>query len=228
MGSIISTVAFPAPELPKSFYENRLENRPDLVWLTTKKGEKIPACHIRARHPLPGPRFTIIYSHGNAEDIGVHLEFIEALAEASCCDVLSYEYVGYSLSKLAGASASEKACIRSIDAAYKYCTQNLRILPEHVILHGRSIGSGPTVDLASRVECRGVMLQSPIESGARVVFNTTVSYVGYPFDIFRNYEKVSKIKAPVAIMHGTADEVVPCDNGRALHKSLKMPFDPYW
>ena len=55
---------------------------------------------------------------GNAEDIGLHLDYIDALARATGSDVFSYEYVGYSLSRLDGAIASEAGCLRSVDAAW--------------------------------------------------------------------------------------------------------------
>jgi len=93
------------------------------------------------------------------------------------------------------------------------------------------------VDLASRSQVEGsahsplnaggVLLQSPLESGMRVLGHA-ISFLGYPLDIFRNYEKIHKITAPVAIMHGTADEVISCENGKALHDMLQKPFEPMW
>jgi len=96
------------------------------------------------------------------------------------------------------------------------------------------------VDLASRQTVEkcdaspqnvgGVLLQSPLESGARVVAGPNTSFFGYilGLDIFTNYAKVDKIAAPVAIIHGTEDEVVPVENGRNLYKSLKCPYEPAW
>merc|ERR1711920_170216 len=99
------------------------------------------------------------------------------------------------------------------------------------------IGSGPSVDLASRevegssgspLDAAGVLLQSPIESGARVAFGNTVSFIGYYLDIFKNYEKIDKITAPVAIMHGTADRVVAVANGQNLNQMVQKPYQPLW
>lgn len=241
MGGVINVVAFPAPQLPMEFYERELlRGRSDLRWMMTSKNERIPACYVQARPNdfFGSPRMTFLYSHGNAEDLALHLDYIDALAAFTGADVFSYEYVGYSTSRHEGHDASEEGCIRSIDAAWRYCVEELKLHPKRMVLFGRSIGSGPTVDLASReivegtdaspMAAAGVLLQSPLESGARAVLGPVTSFVGYPLDIFRNYEKVGSIPVPVAIMHGTCDEVVPCDNGRALHGRLVQPFDPLW
>ncbi|CAE7216421.1 Abhd17a [Symbiodinium microadriaticum] len=241
MGSAINAVAFPAPHLGKAFYQDELLRRRDLVFLKTDQDESIPACHVRAQRKhsfLSTPPVTILYSHGNAEDVGLHLDYIDALAEYTGADVFSYEYVGYSLSRLDGDTPSEAGCIRSIDAAWRYLVDEQKIHPRRIVIFGRSIGSGPSVDLASRAEVEGtefspldaagVILQSPLESGAYVVLGGTAATLGYYLDIFRNYEKIGNIKAKVAIMHGTDDEVVPFSNGEALHRKLQQPHAPLW
>jgi len=243
MGGIINTLAFPAPQLHRGFYEDELLSRKDLVWLTTSQDEKIPAVHVKNEKTglswVPEQdRLILLYSHGNAEDIGLHLDLIDELSLRTGTDVFSYEYVGYSLSRLAGDSPSEEGCNRSIEAAWKYLVEDLKVHPNRIVIYGRSIGSGPAVDLASResvpgcraspLDVRGVLLQSPIESGARAIFGHGVSLVGYYMDPFRNYQKIGKIRCPVAIMHGTCDEVVPCQNGRNLHDLAQRPFEPLW
>ena len=50
----------------------------------------------------------------------------------------------------------------------------------------------------------------------------------YPIDIFRNYEKICRVCAPVAVVHGTADAVVPCACGRALAALAPKRYTPYW
>merc|ERR1719263_1568891 len=117
--------------------------------------------------------------------MGLQLDFIDELSAKTNADVFAYEYVGYSLSKLEGLEPSEAACYRSIDAAWKFLSEVLRIPPQQIIIYGRSIGSGPAVDLASRdtvdgsssspMNVCGVLLQSPLESGARAVLGWTTS-----------------------------------------------------
>ena len=109
-----------------------LLRRDDVVWLYTCNKEKIPAVHVKPprnpRSPAAGEGLTILYSHGNAEDVGLHLPFIDALARATGCDVLSYEYVGYSLSRFANCQPDEEGCYRSIDAAW-VCVRRVEISP---------------------------------------------------------------------------------------------------
>lgn len=56
------------------------------------------------------------------------------------------------------------------------------ISPDSIILYGQSIGTVPTVDLASRYECAAVVLHSPLTSGMRVAFPDTKKT--YCFDAF--------------------------------------------
>jgi hypothetical protein len=56
----------------------------------------VPAIHIRykgrGRQAAAEGRYTIIYSHGNAEDIGENLGWYAQLANATQADVVGYEY----------------------------------------------------------------------------------------------------------------------------------------
>ena len=92
------------------------------------------------------------------------MPLIEALAETSGCDVFSYEYIGYSTSKLEGQTASEAGCLRSIVAAWRYLVDHLSIPPSRIIIFGRSIGSGPSVDLASRTAVAGECVTAPSQN----------------------------------------------------------------
>ena len=59
------------------------------------------------------------------------------------------------------------------------------------------------------------------ESAGRCVLGEMASYVLYPLDLFRSYEKIKKLAAtPVFIMHGVDDNVVPYSSGKAIYMSL--------
>lgn len=58
--------------------------------------------------------------------------------------------------------------------------------PENIVLYGQSIGTVPTVDLATKHEVGAVILHSPLMSGMRVVFRNTKRT--WFFDAFPRFE----------------------------------------
>jgi pimeloyl-ACP methyl ester carboxylesterase len=235
MGGLVSALAFPVPS--RTYSEPSLKHEGDrLVWLTTDDDAssrlKVPALYLqRQQYKTP---ITILYSHGNAEDIGINIPYLEHLSEVLNVNVLAYEYPGYSIAD--GDEPSEELCCAAIRAAYHYLVDTQKVDPSTIVLMGRSLGTGPTVDLASKTpEIAGTILQSPLESGIRCVLGTCSSVVLYPFDIFRSYAKIQNIVGPVFIVHGLADRVVPCQNGKALQALLEqrpqhqeVAYDPVW
>lgn len=220
MGQVVSHVAFPVPDRVRS--AKALQKRPDLLWLTTEDEDAIPAVYIRRN---AGADRIILYSHGNAEDLGLILPLLDRMAEACVADIFAYEYPGYGISD---GYASEEGCNSAIEAAYAYLTDVAQVDPRRIVAMGRSIGSGPTVDLVSRCnEIRGMVLMSPIESGM-AIFGDTTAQLAYNIDIFRNYEKVPQIVCPVLVMHGCDDHVVPIHNGEAIHRACKNAVEPLW
>lgn len=237
--SPLAMLAFPRPKQSFQFYSGGGDSalgkqpqvllvRPDLVFLETSRGEQIPAIHKR----VSGSRFTLLYSHGNAEDLGLSLDYIDVFSQLTQCSIFAYEYVGYSLSYLEGLAPSEDGCYRSAEAAWRYLTLDLGLRPCDIVLFGRSIGSGPSVHLAIEAaqQCAGVVLQGPIASAGRCALgqDSSIRWLAQAIDMFVNIEKVGDIDRPVAIMHGTKDTVVPIVNGEELHSLLQQPFDPLW
>mmetsp|Transcript_25557 Transcript_25557/g.55875 ORF Transcript_25557/g.55875 Transcript_25557/m.55875 type:complete len:275 (-) Transcript_25557:177-1001(-) len=229
MGAIVSAIAFPNP--PRDISAHALRSRQNqLVFLNTQGGDRIPVIHIKR----PNAKFTVIYSHGNAEDVGLSLPYLDLLSERCNCSVLAYEYPGYSLSE--GSEPSEEGTYQAINAAYHYVSDVLDVDAGNIVLFGRSLGTGPSVDLGARTPgVAGIILQSPLESGIRCAIGRFSSCTLYPLDIFRSYQKIDSIKCPVLIMHGVEDEVVPCDNGKALYEALEtrpnhkdLHYDPVW
>ena len=111
MQSAVNALAFPAPD--RAYASSVLRKRSDLVLLQTASGETTECVHVHSRTKRH-QKITILYSHANAEDLGLALPFVEALARHVGADVLAYEYPSYSL---ASGSPSEKGCLECIDAA---------------------------------------------------------------------------------------------------------------
>ncbi|KAL7506754.1 hypothetical protein ACHAXN_003992 [Cyclotella atomus] len=168
---------------------------------------------------------TILYSHGNATDIGA-MSILQCLISKSCnCNVLVYDYSGYGSS---GGVPMEKNTYRDIKLVYQWVVQNITHHEHQVILYGQSVGSGPSCYLASkRQNIGGLILHSPFTSGMRVL---TPSRMLACLDIFPNIDRIQKVTCPTFIIHGKKDVEVPMEHGLALYKNLKEEcrYEPWW
>nr|CAD1831742.1 unnamed protein product [Ananas comosus var. bracteatus] len=181
--------------------------------LPTKRGTEILAMYVRspaASGSASGP-LTLLYSHGNAADLGQMYELFVELSSHLGVNIMGYDYSGYGQSS---GKPSEQNTYADIEAAYRCLIETYGAREEDVILYGQSVGSGPTLDLASRLpHLRAVVLHSPILSGLRVMYPVKHTYW---FDIYKNIDKIPLVNCPVLVIHGTADEVVDWSHGRAM------------
>lgn len=184
--------------------------------LHTPGGKTISAMYL----PNPQAKFTILYSHGNAEDIGDLAPLFQELHDAGFA-VMGYDYEGYGTSE---GIPGEKATYQDIAAAYRFLTEEQRVPPARIIIFGRSVGSGPAIDLASREPVGGLIVQSGFTSAFRVL--TRVPLV--PFDRFRNLDKIKQVRCPVLVMHGRKDGVIPFYMGERLFAAAPEPKWSVW
>ncbi|XP_068636390.1 uncharacterized protein [Aristolochia californica] len=164
----------------------------DVIKLCTKRGNEIVAMYVRH----PSATLTLLYSHGNAVDLGQMYELFIELSLHLRVNLLGYDYSGYGQSS---GKVSEQNTYADIEAAYK-CLEDIHgAREEDVILYGQSVGSGPTLDLATRLpRLRAVILHSPIMSGLRVMYPVKHSYW---FDIYKNIDKIPHVNCPVLVIH---------------------------
>lgn len=184
--------------------------------LRSRDGVEISAAYL----PNPQATYTILFSHGNAEDLGTltpELEDMRALGFS----IFAYDYHGYGTS---GGQATEQNAYEDIDAAYNYLTQVLKVPPDRIIAHGRSLGGAVAIDLASRKPVGGLVIESSFVSAFRVV----TGYRIFPFDKFRNVDKITQVRCPVLIIHGRQDEVIPFWHGERLFEMANAPKTNLW
>ena len=218
MGAAISSLVFQPPDV------TYMHAKKHIIWMRTKQEQRIPAFYIDRRSPI-----TILFSHGNAEDLGMIYEWFCEFSKELQVNIFAYDYEGYGK---ASGTPNEQSCYDDIDAAYSFLTEILHHSPSNIILYGRSLGSGPSCYLAERltkedVRIGGVILQSPILSIYRVAFNFRFTFPG---DLFPNVDRVPYVACPVLVIHGTRDEVVPFWNGEDLFLATptKWRAKPFW
>ncbi|NES07675.1 MAG: alpha/beta hydrolase [Okeania sp. SIO2F4] len=196
---------------PSKYQENQ-----DFVKL--ESGDKVQITGIYL--PLPKAKYTILYSHGNAEDLGAILPRLQDLRDIGF-NIFSYDYQGYGTSQ---GKPSVKGAYQDINAAYEYLTQKLGIPANQIIVYGRSVGGGPSVDLASRQPVAGLVIESSFTTAFRVVTRIPI----YPFDKFPSIDKIKNVNCPVLVMHGNADRVIPFSHGQQLFAIANQPKLSFW
>jgi fermentation-respiration switch protein FrsA (DUF1100 family) len=210
MGAAVSSLVFQPPAVS---YERDV----NLIWLQTALHDVVPAFFIDR-----DARLTLLFSHGNAEDLGMILQYFRELSQDLKVNVFCYEYVGYGLST---GTPSEEGVLACAEAAFKYVRDILGIPWNKVVLYGRSLGSGPSVHLAALTAARGLILQAPLMSTYRVAMNFRFTLEG---DAFPNIDLIDKVVCPTYIIHGTKDEIVPVSHGEELYRKLRNPYSPYF
>eukprot|EP00397_Hematodinium_sp_SG-2012_P025010 GEMP01026094.1.p1 GENE.GEMP01026094.1~~GEMP01026094.1.p1 ORF type:complete len:256 (+),score=25.86 GEMP01026094.1:226-993(+) len=190
---------------------------PNLIWLHTREHEVIPAFFIDK-----DARYTLIFSHGNAEDLGMIIQYFRDVSDMLAVNIFAYEYTGYGMST---GSATEANVYADIEAAFKYLRDIVGVPWQDIVVYGRSIGSGPSCHLASVTPVRGVVLQCPLLSIYRIAFEFRYTLPG---DQFANIDKISAIQGPIFIIHGTSDDIVPISHGKALYDMIDNPYEPFW
>ncbi|KAL6091671.1 hypothetical protein STEG23_024265 [Scotinomys teguina] len=160
-------------------YSQRELDAVEVFFSRTARDNRLGCMFVRC---APSSRYTLLFSHGNAVDLGQMCSFYIGLGSRINCNIFSYDYSGYGVSS---GKPSEKNLYADIDAAWQALRTRYGVSPENIILYGQSIGTVPTVDLASRYECAAVILHSPLMSGLRVAFPDTRKT--YCFDAFPRY-----------------------------------------
>lgn len=199
---------------PASYDERSLP----VVRVPTTDGASIAVLHL----PNPRADFTLLFSHGNAEDLGHLLPLLAQLRQAGFA-VLAYDYRGYGLSTGGGAPTTPGA-YRDEAAVYRYATMDLRIPPSRLIVHGRSVGTGPAIALASREPVAGLVVESGFVSAYRVLTGWPL----LPFDKFPNLRRIRQLRCPLLVIHGQDDAIIPVWHGQRLFAAAPAPKWAYW
>ncbi|KAB2041483.1 hypothetical protein ES319_D02G150900v1 [Gossypium barbadense] len=191
----------------------------DVLKLSTKRGNEIVAMYVKN----PSASLTVLYSHGNAADIGQMYHIFTELSVHLNVNLMGYDYSGYGQSS---GKPSEQDTYADIEAANKCLEEMYGIKQEDTILYGQSVGSGPALELAIRLpHLRAVILHSPILSGLRVMYPVKRTLW---FDIYKNIDKIPLVDCPILVIHGTEDEVVNFSHGKQLWELCKEKCEPLW
>ena len=184
------------------------------VFVKTPDGETINGLFF----PGENKNQVILYFHGNAGDLS-GWQFVAEDLLPSGLSVFMIDYRGYGKST---GSISEKGFCLDAEAAYQFLVTEKNIRPDSIVVYGRSIGSGVAVDLGSRKKSAGLILESAYSSlsklaNEKVPFFFPSLYLRMKFD---NVKKLNTVKAPVLLIHGMDDTLIPPSHSKILYDVL--------
>ena len=185
------------------------------IALDTADGERVIAWHVKPR----GDRPVVLYFHGNGGALRYRVERYQALT-ADGTGLLALSYRGYGGSS---GRPTEDGLIEDARAAYAFAAA--RHPAARLVLWGESLGSGVAVALAAERPVARLVLEAPFSSAVDVAASA------YPFvpvrwlmkDQFRSDLRIGKVAAPVLIVHGERDAVVPIKSGERLYALITAP-----
>ena len=160
--------------------------------------------------------YCLIFCHGNGETAVSERYWFEQLAKAGV-SVICPDYRGYGLSE---GVLSEQGCYTAAHAAYEWLVDVKRVSFKHIAVLGYSLGSAVAVELAATVSLASLILQTPFLDGAslRTVWRQkfAIPRSDEPETSFPTSERLPSVRVPTLVIHGTADSVVPFEQGRAV------------
>jgi len=185
------------------------------VILDTSDGEKVIAWHVA---PKPG-KPVVLFFHGNGEVLAWNVpRFRSIVSDGTGLLALSFRGYGGSTGR-----PTERGLLNDGAAAYNFATS--RYAPERLVVWGYSLGTGVAVAIAAEHPVGKVILEAPFSS---VVDAAAAAFPMFPvrwllLDQFRSDQRISALKAPLLLMHGEQDAVVPIELGKRLFELAPEP-----
>ncbi len=171
--------------------------------------------------PESHARGTVIIFHGNAGNISHRLELLRFFHRLGL-NAFIFDYRGYGQSE---GRPSEHGTYLDAEAAWLYILQSRHILPEKIILFGRSLGGPIAAWLAQKYNPGALIIESSFTSIPELAAEL---YPYFPVKLLCRYqyntaEYIKKINCPILIIHNVNDELVPFKHGQKLFEVAHRP-----
>ena len=186
------------------------------VWLDAA-GDRIQTWWVAGGATGPA----IVMFHGNAGTIADRLENVAAMVSKLGVSVLQVEYPGYGDS---GGRPSEESLYATGHAGLLEVRR--RAGNRKVVVFGRSLGGAVAIDAATRHPVDGLVAESAFTSLPDMAVSSGIPLarylVAYRLD---SLAKIGQVSAPLLLLHGDRDEVVPYQMAaRLLEAAASAPW----
>jgi len=199
---------------PEGWWEVQDELGAEDVSIQTRDGVRLHGWWS----PAEGSGLAALYLHGNAGNVTHRGSHIQA-ANAAGCSMLVIDYRGYGKSE---GAPSEPGLYADAEAGYEFL-RSKGYPPGRIVVHAESLGTAVAVELATRVTVGGVILEAPFTSASDVA-GRILPVVGLLLVGGSDTEsKIGLLAAPVLVIHGDRDGIIPFDMGQAIFEAAPEP-----
>jgi len=195
------------------------------VWFPTSDGLKLHGWLV----PSPDARVTLVWFHGNAGNISHRVDNIKQLhrflGRALTPNIFIFDYRGYGKSQGGFSDLSEEATYRDAEGALAYLRARQDLAHTKPVYFGRSLGAAIAVEVARRHSPAALILETPFTS-IRDMAKVALPFLPVGSLLQTKYDsltKIREIRAPLLILHGDRDDVVPYEQGRRLYDAANEP-----
>jgi pimeloyl-ACP methyl ester carboxylesterase len=187
------------------------------VFMDAPDGNRIHALHWPAAVGRP----TLLFLHGNAQTVFEWAMIRRELAPMDC-GLLLLDYPGYGKST---GRPSEASCCAAGRAALEWLGRE-GVPPASTIVFGKSLGGGVAGEIAQDADLMGVVLESTFRSipsvAARLLPMVPVGSL-FQSERYDTASKLARFRAPVLVVHGTDDDLIPVAEGQGLFDLAREP-----
>jgi uncharacterized protein len=201
------------------------------VEFTAADGVRLHGWFLPARGPRRG---SILFLHGNAENISTHLASA-AWLPGDGFEVLLFDYRGYGRSD---GSPSLPGLHLDFEAALEALLARPKTDPDRVVVFGQSLGGSLAITALAasprRQQVRALIVEGAFTSYRALAREKLAGFwLTWPLqaplgltidDRYRPIDVIDELAPlPVLIVHGEADRIVPPDHAIALYKAARPP-----
>ena len=166
---------------------------------------------------------TLVWFHGNGGNIGHRVGNIRELVVRLGVSIFIFDYRGYGRSE---GSPYEEGTYLDAESAITYVRSREDLDPEKTIYFGRSLGCAVAAEMAIKYPPRALICESGFTSVRAITKSVYPFLPGLQLLVTTKYDTLSKIErvnAPVMVLHGDRDEIVPFSMSRELFDAAKGP-----
>ena len=192
------------------------------LYLSTPDGTVINAWFI----PSPGSKKVLLWFHGNGGNLSHRVVQLRMLHDALGMNILMIDFRGYGRSE---GVVGEEGTYQDALTSYDYLLTRPDIDPEAIVIYGQSLGAAVATELAVQRKEAGLILEAPFTS-IRDMAKITFPWLPIGRLLSTRYDllsKINRVQAPLLLIHGDEDEVVPYAQGRRVFEAARPPKEMY-